>query len=64
MTLQQQYDELYQRVHKAIDWLDLPERTREEIEKWLPEYQKLYVRMMKAESELKNETKPTFTRHT
>jgi len=53
MTLQQQYDSLYQHVHKAIDWLCSSERTLEEIEKWLPKYQALYAQMIKVEKELR-----------
>ena len=42
MTIQQQYDELYLRVHKAIQWLDSDERTLDEVEKWMPQYEKLF----------------------
>lgn len=41
-AIQQQYEELSNRVHKAIEWLDSPGRTEEEIDKWLPRYEALF----------------------
>ena len=38
ITTQQQYNNLKQRVENAIVWLDSPERTNEDIEKFLPYY--------------------------
>jgi len=38
VTTQQQYDNLKQRVANAIIWLDSPERTNEDIDKFLPYY--------------------------
>lgn len=38
MVTQQQYDKLKERVENAIIWLDSPERTHEEVEKWLSYY--------------------------
>ena len=46
-TAQQQYDEMYIRVHKAIEWLDHPSRTNKEVEKWLPIYEGMYDEMMR-----------------
>jgi len=40
------YDELYSRVHKAIEWLDDPIRTNEEVEKWLSIYEKMFDEWM------------------
>lgn len=39
VTAQQQYDNLKQRVMNAIVWLDSPERTNEEVDKFLPVYE-------------------------
>ena len=55
MTLQQQYDELYARVHRAIDWLDSQERNSDEIQRWMPEYEKLFWKMKALEGMMKNE---------
>ena len=38
ITTQQQYNNLKQRVANAIVWLDSPERTNEDIDKFLPYY--------------------------
>jgi len=38
ITTQQQYNNLKQRVENAIVWLDSPERTNEDIDKFLPYY--------------------------
>ena len=38
ITTQQQYENLKQRVANAIIWLDSPERTNEDIDKFLPYY--------------------------
>ena len=38
----QQCEILKQKVHKAIEYLDAPERTNAEIDKWLPKYIALF----------------------
>ena len=55
MTTQQQYDELYLRVHKAIEWLDDPKRSAEEVEKWLPRYIALFDEWKRLERMIRNE---------
>lgn len=38
MVTQQQYDTLKERVENAIVWLDSPERTHEEVDKYFDYY--------------------------
>ena len=40
--LNKQYEKMKERVHKAIEYLDAPERTNAEIDKWLPKYIALF----------------------
>ena len=54
-TLQQQYDELLLRINNAMEWIDSPERTLVQVERWMPEYEKLFWQMKRLEGMMKNE---------
>ena len=43
--LQQKYNELLAREKKAEAYIDDPHRTPAEIEKWMPEYQKILTEL-------------------
>ena len=52
----EKYDVLITRERKAEKWLDAPERTNEQIEKWLPEFTKIIVDLSKMINEYKKLT--------
>ena len=49
MTIQQQYEKLKKRIDNAAEWLDAPERTEQEIEKWLPRFNGLLAELIELE---------------
>lgn len=44
-----QHVELCRRVMAAMRWLDSPERTKEEIDEWLPTYKRLFNELTRLE---------------
>lgn len=40
---------------KAMNWLDDPKRTNEEIEKWYPKYKQMFDEMTVLEREIRRE---------
>lgn len=50
-----QHEELCRRVMAAMIWIDSPERTKEEIEKWFPSFKKMFDELTKIERMIRNE---------
>ena len=48
-----QHEELCRRVMAAMIWIDSPERTKEEIDKWLPSFKKMFDELTKLEREMR-----------
>lgn len=46
------YEKLKQRVRGAMEWLDDPTRTREEIEAWYPRYKAMFDEVTRLERRL------------
>lgn len=38
MVAKQDYEQLIARTRSAMEWIDDPKRTREEVDKWYPKY--------------------------
>ena len=55
VVMKPQYEELAQRVKKGMEWIDSPERTQGEIDKWFPKYKQLFDEMTGLEREKRRE---------
>jgi hypothetical protein len=53
--MESQYEELAQRVKKGMEWIDSPERTKEERDKWFPSFKIMFDELTKLEREMRNE---------
>ena len=42
VVMRPQYEELAQRLVKGMEWIDSPDRTQEEVNKWSPEINKMF----------------------
>lgn len=51
-----QHEELCRRVMAAMIWIDSPERTKEEINEWLPSFKTMFDELTKIEREMRNGT--------
>lgn len=45
MGIKGEYNEYLSRYKKASRWIDDPKRTMEEIEKWLPEFERIIAHL-------------------
>ena len=55
LTTQQQYDVLSARLMKGMLWIDSPDRTQEEVNKWSPEINKMFREATRLEREQRRE---------
>lgn len=56
VTTQADYDELRPRVLAAAEWLDTPGRDKQEIEKWIDSYNKLFDRATQLERMMRRDS--------
>lgn len=51
--MEEQYKKTGLRLMKAMEWLDGPERTKEEVNQWYPRYKQLFDQTTNLEKELR-----------
>lgn len=52
-TLKKQYNSFLKRFENGVKYLELPERTEDEIDKWLPELERIAKEISKVFCELR-----------
>ena len=55
VVMKPQYEELAQRVKKGMEWIDSPERTQGEIDKWFPTFIVMFDQITLMEREMRRE---------
>ena len=48
-TIKQQYADLSPKLLKAMAWIDSPDRTKEEVDRWYPRYKIMFDEITKLE---------------